>query len=201
MVEMTESVKTQIILVLNFQNHQLHSEGNIWGQRSQNSASLMRVCDVHRSELTSEPLCEARTMKRQQESGDRDISRGKIWESAATEGWVQFRLQTLTLLHICENVTYSRACGTPSPRHTWLMHWIAFASTSSEVYGLLTWASVLFPQSRWNQGIEDGVQQVSTTTSVGTGHLPQLWPFKTSSFVKNDMFVLTCCLHLWKSFF
>lgn len=43
------------------------------------------------------------------------------------------------------------------------MHWIAVASTSSEVYGLLTWSSVLFPESKWNQGIEDGLQQVSAT--------------------------------------
>lgn len=35
------------------------------------------VCDVHRFELTPEPPCEVRLRKRQQESGERDISREK----------------------------------------------------------------------------------------------------------------------------
>lgn len=57
-----------------------------------------------------------------------------------------------------------------------------FAPMSSEVYGLLTWSSILFLEFKWNQGIEDGMRQASVTVhpqSAVIGPPARLLPFKT----------------------
>lgn len=150
-----ESVKILIILIFNFRNHQSHSEGNIWRQQSQNGASQGRMCDVHRSELTSEPPCEARTMKRQRECRDRDISRekyGKVQRrkdgfNSVYKLWPFYTFEKMW-------VTPKRAALRLQDTHDWCTK-LSSLQWALKFMGCSVDLQFYFPSPKWNQGIED----------------------------------------------